>query len=75
MKCILCKTGETGAGTTTVTLDRGDSTLVFQHVPAQVCQTCGEAYIADDVSERIQQAAEAAVRDGVRVDVRTYRAA
>ena len=71
MKCIVCKTGETDAGATTVTLDRGDSTLVFQHVPAQICQICGEAYVADDVSERIHQAAEAAVRDGVR----TYRAA
>lgn len=75
MNCTICKAGETGAGTTTVTLDRGDSTLVFQHVPAQVCQTCGEAYVDDDVSERLQQSTEAAVRDGVRVDVRTYRAA
>lgn len=75
MKCIICKTGETDAGTTTVTLDLGDSTLVFQHVPAQVCQTCGEAYVSDDVSERLQQCAEAAVRDGVRVNVWTYRTA
>lgn len=75
MNCIICKTGETGAGTTTVTLDCGDSTLVFQHVPAQVRQICGEAYVTDDVSERLQQAAEAAVRDGARVDVRKYRAA
>lgn len=42
MKCVICKTGETRSGTTTVTLSRGETTVVIKNVPAEVCDTCGE---------------------------------
>jgi hypothetical protein len=32
MKCVICKKGETKAGTATVTLDKSGATLVFIQV-------------------------------------------
>ena len=45
MKCIICKHGETKLGVTTITLEKGNSTIVFKEVPAQICDNCGEKYI------------------------------
>ena len=33
MKCVVCKKGETKAGTTTMTLEKDGATLVFKSVP------------------------------------------
>jgi hypothetical protein len=46
--------------------------LVFKAVPAEVCDNCGEAYIAEDVSRQILATAEHAARSGVQVDVREF---
>ena len=75
MKCVICKQGETRSGMTTVTLERGGVTLIFKHVPADVCENCGEAYVEENVSARLLQTAEEAARSGVLVDIREYMAA
>ena len=72
MRCFICKQGETEPGKTPLTLERGNATLVFKHVPAAVCGNCGEAYISEEISAKLLEAAEAAVRSGVLVDVREY---
>ena len=75
MKCVICKHGETRPGTTTITLERDGMTLVFKHVPAQVCQNCGEAYLDEATTARLLATAEEAARAGVHVDVRDFVAA
>jgi YgiT-type zinc finger domain-containing protein len=75
MKCVICKQGETSPGVATVTLERRATTLVFKQVPALVCDNCGEEYINEEVSRTLLGSAEEAVRAGVEVDVRFYRAA
>jgi YgiT-type zinc finger domain-containing protein len=75
MKCVICKVGETEAGKTAVTLERGPMTLVFKGVPAQLCVNCGEAYVEEAITRRILDAAEEAARSGVEVDVREFIAA
>ena len=75
MKCVICKVGETRPGTTTVTLERGGVTLVFKKTPARVCTNCGEAYVDQEITRQILQAAEAAMREGVQVDIREFVAA
>lgn len=72
MKCVICKAGETTLGKTTLTLERGTTTLVFKNVPARVCTNCGETYVEEGISARLLQAAEEAARSGVLVDVREY---
>jgi YgiT-type zinc finger domain-containing protein len=72
MKCVICKHGETFAGTTTLTLERQGAVVTFKEVPAQVCDNCGEAYVGEAVSTQLLQAAERSVREGVEIDVRRY---
>ena len=57
MKCLICNQGETREGVATVTLERGQATLVFKHVPAQVCTNCREEYIDDTVKDGYLNAA------------------
>lgn len=70
MKCVICKHGETEAGHTTVTLERGRTVLVFRNVPAQVCANCGEAYVSEEITAQLLEEAEEAVQARVQVDVR-----
>ena len=75
MKCLICEYGETEPGTTTVTLTRGETTIVMREVPAQICTTCGEEYVDAGTGKRLSQIAETALSEGVQVDVRRYQAA
>jgi YgiT-type zinc finger domain-containing protein len=75
MTCVICKRGETRPGRATVTLERDGMTLVVKEVPARVCTTCGEEYVDEEAATRLLDAAEAAVEDGVQVEVRRYVAA
>lgn len=75
MTCVICRSGETQAGTTTVTLERGGITLVVKAVPAQVRENCGEMYIDEDVASRLLALVDQAVDAGVQVDIRAYTAA
>jgi YgiT-type zinc finger domain-containing protein len=43
-RCVLCK-GETREGTTTLEFEFDVVTVVFEGVPAMLCDTCDEAYI------------------------------
>lgn len=75
MKCVICRHGETRAGTATVTLERGGTTLVVKGVPAEVCESCGEEYLDEGTTRRLLRDAERAAREGVQVEVRAYAAA
>jgi len=72
MKCHICNNGQTQSGLVTVTLERGNVTLVYKAVPAQVCENCGEEYISSETTASLLQQAEAAVRAGVEVEVKAY---
>ena len=53
MKCVICKHGETMDGFTSVTLEKNGATIVFQQVPALVCDNCGEKYIDSKVASSL----------------------
>ena len=67
MKCVICKQGETQPGTTTVTLERGTTTVVFKNVPAEVCETCGEAYLDAAPTRHLLHIVEEAAWVGCRL--------
>ncbi|MEZ5864576.1 MAG: type II toxin-antitoxin system MqsA family antitoxin [Geminicoccaceae bacterium] len=75
MKCVICKNGKTIPGTATLTLERGPLTMVVRHVPAEICENCGEEYIDEAAAEHALTQAEAAARQGVTVEVREFAAA
>ncbi len=75
MQCVICKQGRTQAGTTTVTLERDKTTLVIKNVPAQVCDTCGEVYVDETITDHLLETLNAAISAGVQVEIRSFVAA
>ena len=74
MQCVLCKLGETSPGLVTVTLQRGDTTVIIKGVPAEVCENCGEYYLQDDIAKRVLAMAEDAVKNNVEVEILRFAA-
>lgn len=70
MTCPICKKGEFSESTTTVTLERDDSTVVFKAVPARVCQTCGEAFVDEETTSTLLDDLKQATNSGVEIEVR-----
>jgi YgiT-type zinc finger domain-containing protein len=56
----------------TVTLERGDVTIVFKSVPANVCENCGEQYVSERVTRRLLREAEKSIGAGVQVEIRGF---
>jgi len=71
--CMNCPEGEYQAGTTTRTLEQGDTILVVREVPALVCDLCGEAAFSPAVSKRLEELMEEAEGTGVETLVRRWR--
>jgi len=69
MNCVICKTGQISGGTATITLQRGETTVVIKNVPADVCDNCGEYYLSEEMMERVMELGESAVKKGVEVEV------
>ena len=74
MKCVICKHGQTLPGKVTVPLQRGETTVVVKDVPAEVCQNCGEYYLDSQITARLFQTAEQAVKNGAEVEIIRFAA-
>ncbi len=74
MRCIFCKQGNTQAGKTTVTLNRGETVVVIKDVPADVCENCGEYFLDDKTTEQVLSSAEDAVNKGAEVEILRFAA-
>ena len=75
MICPICKCGHTKSGFASVTLERDAMTLLVKQVPAEICENCGEEFIDEAASVQLLSTAEAAIRDGVQVELRQFAAA
>jgi YgiT-type zinc finger domain-containing protein len=74
MNCVLCKHGQTHPGQATVTLQRGETTVILKGVPAEICENCGEYYLSDDMTGQVLERAEAAVKSGAEVEILRFAA-
>lgn len=72
-KCVRCPHGQLEPGERAMTMGRGDATLVVKGVPARVCDTCGEAYLAGETVGELRDQMDAAVRAGTELRVQRYR--
>ena len=75
MDCPICKSGSTSPGHTTFVLERDGAAIVFREVPAQVCETCGEAYLDEATTARLLDMANRAIDAGVELEVQRFVAA
>jgi YgiT-type zinc finger domain-containing protein len=74
MKCVICKTGETKPDTVTVTLLRGETTVLIKGTPAEVCENCGEYYLDEVVAGKVYKQADEAVQRRAEVEILRYAA-
>ncbi|MCH7958873.1 MAG: type II toxin-antitoxin system MqsA family antitoxin [Candidatus Hydrogenedentes bacterium] len=74
MTCLICKHGETGPGTTTVTLERDGCTVIIKDVPADICENCGEYYLDENVSRELLSRAERAIESNAEFQIIRYAA-
>ena len=74
MRCVICKNGETGAGVTTVTLERDGCAVIFRGVPAEICDNCGEYYLSEELTEQLLLRAETALKNGAEIEILRYAA-
>ena len=72
MECVICKHGKIHAGIATITLSAKSTVLVVKGVPADVCATCGEEYVAEATTAHLLRTAEEAALAVVELDVREY---
>lgn len=72
--CVVCKHGETRPGQVTVTLQRGDTTVISKQVPAEVCENCGEYYLSDMIAAQVMNRANGAVKSGAEVEILRFAA-
>ena len=74
MDCVICKNGITNSGEVNVVLQRNECTIIIKNVPADVCENCGEYYLSEDVTGKILERAEDAVKKGAEVEILKYAA-
>ena len=65
MTCPLCK-GRMEPGTTILPFEMNNgNVIVVLHVPAQVCEQCGEEYVDMDVSRSVESLLDRVEREGL----------
>jgi YgiT-type zinc finger domain-containing protein len=74
ISCVICKEGNYYKGSTTVTLERGDTVVVIKSVPAQVCSNCGEYLLSEDVTDYLMKLLDTAVSQGAAFEMINYAA-
>ena len=74
MDCLICKNGSTISGEVNVMLQRSECMIIIKNVPADVCENCGEYYLSEDVTGKILERAEDAVKKGAEVEILKYAA-
>ena len=74
MRCVICKTGETKPGKTTVTVQRGETTVLIKDTPAEMCGNCGEYYLDEAVARTVYMQANEAVQHHAEVAILRYAA-
>lgn len=74
VSCAICRNGTTRSGTVTLTLQRGETTVILKQVPADVCENCGEYYLSSEVTAQVMQRAESAVKNGAEIEIVRFAA-
>lgn len=69
MNRVIGKTGELTAGTAPATRQRGYATVVIKSLPADICDSCGEYRLSEEMRDRLVALTESAANKGAEVVV------
>ena len=74
MKCIQCNEGVTVDSITTVAFEKNGAAFLFRHVPAMICPVCGEAYVSEEIQDRLTEITNRCLEPGLTVNVYDFQA-
>ena len=74
MNCLICKSGCIAAGHTTMAFEKAPATVVVKGVPANICENCGVAFIAEEVARKVHSVANKEFEKGIEIEVVHYAA-
>ena len=72
MNCLICRQAEIVAGFTSMPFERGEFKLVINKIPAQICPSCGDALVDEDVAIRLLSNTEDMIYEGIFEVIRDY---
>lgn len=65
MICLVCRKAQLIDGLVSIDFERDEFKTVINLVPAQLCPTCGEAYLDEQVTTQVLQQAEELSHQGM----------
>lgn len=71
MKCVFCG-GKVVETKVTFTYEEEDKYLIVEHVPAEVCQKCGEKMYSPEVTDELLRFARHEFKPSRRIEVPVY---
>jgi len=71
MQCTFCG-GEAVKETVTFTYEEADKYIFIEHVPADVCERCGEKMYAPDVTDELLRIARKELEPARKIEVPVY---
>lgn len=74
MKCAICHNGNTKAGNTSIVLEREQTTIIIKHIPANICENCGEEYVSSEINQEILERAEKSFSRGIMLELLDFAA-
>ena len=72
MKCAICKYGHTEPGFSTFAFEKNTSVIVFQQVPVEICNNCGEEYISSIINSQLINSAAREFTRGISFELLNY---
>ncbi len=75
MKCLICKHGTPKPGVTNFTVERDGVLVVIRHVPASICEICGEEYFDDSITDELYKQVDGAIKAGQEVSIQEFQQA
>ncbi len=75
MTCPLCKMGMMKPGRTTVVLTKNEATVIFKHVPAIICDDCGDYFLDEQTATDVYNRAQQVFSSGQELAISTFEVA
>ena len=72
MKCAICKNGYTNIGHSTIAFDNDSSVIVFQKVPTEICDNCGEEYVTSKINSALVNLSIKEFSKGISFELLNY---
>lgn len=65
MPCLICRQAELANGVISAVLERDETKITINNIPAQVCPKCGDAVLVEEIVIQLLGAAQKMLETGM----------